>query len=125
MKRFDCAVLLGLSLLIMHPAFAAPPTYVAAQYAEDNDAMPSSSEERQHYREQRRHDNDRHQHRKNFVWQAGATLPEKYRSTDNYVDYTSNAKLTAPTRYQQWLKIKKHYILFNVLTNTIIKIVHE
>lgn len=124
MKGLARAILLGLSILIIPVAFAAPPIHFGAQDAQENDSLPSipPREDRHRHREQQRNFEEKHPHRE---WQIGASLPERFRYAENYVDYTSNPKLTAPTRYQQWIKFRRHYILFNVLTNTIIKVVPE
>lgn len=58
-------------------------------------------------------------------WKIGSTVPEKYRYANYQIDYNNNPQLTPPTRYQQWIKVQRQYILINVLTNTIIKIVSE
>lgn len=54
---------------------------------------------------------------------VGTILPESYRQ--NIIAYTSVAGLTEPSQYQQWVKVERDYILFNLLTNTIIKIVSD
>lgn len=54
---------------------------------------------------------------------VGTILPEIYRK--NIIAYKSVAGLTEPSQYQQWVKVEKDYILFNLLTNTIIKVVSD
>lgn len=54
---------------------------------------------------------------------VGTILPEIYRQ--NIIVYNSVAGLTEPSQYQQWVKVEKDYILFNLLTNTIIKVVSD
>lgn len=54
---------------------------------------------------------------------AGMTLPVDYRDYDSDVDEERHPKLTPPTRYQQWVKVNNQYILLNVLTHTVIKVV--
>lgn len=60
-----------------------------------------------------------------FDWQVGRRLPEQYRYSEYLVDYRENSKLTAPTRFQQWVKIDEQYLLINIMTNTILKIIPE
>lgn len=58
-------------------------------------------------------------------WKTGAPIPESYRFADYTVDYTQYPKLTAPSRYQIWIKVDNRFILINVLTNTTLKVVLE
>lgn len=109
-------------MLTSSMTFAAPPAFSNA--AEKNkDELRLSREERHRMREQYQSNNARHTHRENSPWQAGATLAEKYRHADNYIEAAHYSQLSEPTRYQQWVRVKRHYILFNVLTNTIIKVI--
>lgn len=123
MKGFVCATFLGgVVMLTSSMTFAAPPAFSNA--AEKNkDELRLSREERHRMREQYQSNNARHAHRENSPWQAGATLAEKYRHADNYIEAAHYSQLSEPTRYQQWVRVKRHYILFNVLTNTIIKVI--
>lgn len=59
----------------------------------------------------------------NLCCRAGMTLPIEYRSNENTIDADHYPQLSQPTRYQQWVRINNQYILLNVLTHTVIKVV--
>lgn len=60
-----------------------------------------------------------------FYWKVGNRLPEEYRYSEFFVDYRQHHKLNAPTRFQQWVKVNDHYLLINIMTNTILQVIHE
>lgn len=126
MKYLSCAVLLLVSGIMLQQAIAAPQeiqTQEDKKYQREQ-STASSEDRRSHDREQYRQEGDKRRHREGY-WKTGTTLPEQYRNLDDQVDYTEHPNLTQPTRYQQWIKVKNKYILLNVITNTIIKVVPE
>lgn len=127
MKYLGSVLMLGLSLVWIQPTFAAPQDYIP-NHAQ-HDEIPSHEGKRfkskEDYREQRKQDGEHRRQREKNHWKAGSTLPREYRYTDYQVDYTQHSKLSPPTQYQQWIKINNQYMLMNVLTNTIIKVIPE
>lgn len=59
----------------------------------------------------------------NGCCRAGMTLPIEYRSNENTIDADHHPQLSQPTRYQQWVRVNNQYMLLNVLTHTVIKVV--
>ncbi len=125
-KYLVCACMLGLSPFWIQPALATPQDQPQnnEQHSPEDKKFKSREEYRQ-FREQRKQEGEHRRHRDKDQLRAGSTLPEQYRYADYQVDYTQHPKLTPPTRYQQWIKINRQYLLMNVLTNTIIKVVPE
>lgn len=67
---------------------------------------------------------ERHDHSAKMVCcKVGMTLPQDYQQNANLIDADDYPQLPQPTRYQQWIRFNNQYILLNVLTNTVIKIV--
>ena len=59
----------------------------------------------------------------NGCCRAGMTLPIEYRTNENTIDADHYPQLSQPTRYQQWVRVNNQYMLLNVLTHTVIKVV--
>ncbi|MFB2539261.1 MULTISPECIES: hypothetical protein [unclassified Acinetobacter] len=57
------------------------------------------------------------------VVRAGTILAEEFR--DKTIDYKTINGLSEPSQYQQWVKANHSYVLFNLLTNTVIRVVEE
>ncbi|GAA5000920.1 hypothetical protein GCM10023206_03120 [Acinetobacter puyangensis] len=128
MKYLGSLLFVSLSLLPIQPLFAAPQDG-GRPYDRHNEYEYKNQTNREDFhksRDQRRQQDDNSsRHHEKFYWKAGATLPEQYRSANNQVDFSDNPKLAPPTRYQQWIKVNNKYVLLNVITNTIIKVVPE
>ncbi|MCH4248857.1 MAG: RcnB family protein [Acinetobacter populi] len=130
MKYLGSLLFVSLSLLPIQPIFAAPQdggrSFDQRNQSESDYKPQINRDDFRKPRDQRRQDNDDpSRHHEKFYWKAGATLPEQYRSANHQIDYSNNPKLAPPTRYQQWIKVKNKYVLLNVITNTIIKVVPE
>ena len=66
------------------------------------------------------------QHRKDQPtrdWRVGQKLPSKYQGNSYHVDHKQSYKLSKPAKNQQWVKVNGDYILTNILTHAIIKII--
>ncbi len=116
MQFFGRVLLLCIATTAMPFSLAAPKDQ--AKIDPDTSISQSRSNRPSH---QEKHNHNKH--RDDVDWKAGTTLPEEYRVKDYQIDSSNNPKLTPPTRYQQWIKVKNKYILLNVITNTIIKVV--
>lgn len=55
-------------------------------------------------------------------WKVGGKVPAKYHSNNYKVGHSSH-KLPQPGKNQRWIKVNGDYILENVLTHVIIKVI--
>ena len=67
----------------------------------------------------------RRQHTIIIQWRTGTTVPKPNNYMQYEIDHTQYPKLPQPSRYQQWIKVDNHFILVNVVTNTILKVIPE
>lgn len=122
-KLCCCISILGLFMIMVESVLAAPPgskNFSHFDYT-PNRAMHDShhgikSQQREYYT---RYPAD------SLPLQTGTALPENFPVAQRQVDYSINPKLSEPTRYQQWIKVKNKFVLLNVLTNTVIKVVSD
>ncbi|MQW93135.1 hypothetical protein GFH30_12450 [Acinetobacter wanghuae] len=56
-------------------------------------------------------------------WRVGQKVPNQHFSQSYKVDHKQYKKLSKPGRNQQWIKVNGDYILTNVKTHNIIKII--
>lgn len=56
-------------------------------------------------------------------WRSGQKVPSQYRGNSYKVDHNKYKKLSKPGKNQQWIKVNGDYILTNVISHTIIKII--
>lgn len=129
MKALNYAVWLSLLVLGGQSSFAAPQNY-------PNQAQPQSEQQRMRggeYRHYERGNRDqtlennhtmRSERGAERSMRVGAPIPAMYREAQQ-IDYTQHPKLSTPSRYQQWIKVNNRYLLINVLTNTVIKVMPE
>ncbi|OEY94431.1 RcnB family protein [Acinetobacter qingfengensis] len=122
-------IVTGLSILVIQPTFARPedfgPNVSPHPHAERfRDTRPQRPMDRDYRHSNNFRDHPNPQQGSN-AWRVGKTLPDQYKFNAAQVDYTQNNRLSQPTRYQQWIKVNDRYMLINVMTNTILKIVHE
>jgi Ni/Co efflux regulator RcnB len=122
-KFLGYALVLTAALARMQPAFAEPGRF-GNPPTHDN----RSAYRLQHHPMDRDYDypeRDDEFHSNRLSWRVGKRLPDQYLFSEFQVDYRQNEKLSPPTRYQQWIKVNDRYMLINVMTNTILKIVKE
>lgn len=56
-------------------------------------------------------------------WRAGQKVPNQYHGTSYKVDHTQYKKLSKPGKNQQWIKVNGDYVLINLISHSIIKII--
>ena len=56
-------------------------------------------------------------------WRVGQKVPSQYHGKSYKVDHTKYKKLSKPGKNQQWIKVNGDYVLTNVVSHTIIKII--
>ena len=56
-------------------------------------------------------------------WKVGQKVPNQYHTASYKVDHSKYKKLTKPGRNQQWIKVNGDYVLTNVISHSIIKII--
>lgn len=56
-------------------------------------------------------------------WRAGQKVPSQYHGQSYKIDHRQYKKLSKPAKNQQWIKVNGDYILTNVISHSIIKII--
>jgi Ni/Co efflux regulator RcnB len=56
-------------------------------------------------------------------WRAGQKVPSQYRGNSYKVDHSKYKKLSKPAKNQQWIKVNGDYVLTNVISHSIIKVI--
>lgn len=57
------------------------------------------------------------------IFQVGQNLPDEILNMGKPIDARAYPELSHATAYQQWLKFHRRFVLINVMTKTIIKVV--
>lgn len=57
-------------------------------------------------------------------WKVGQKVPNQYYTSSYKVDHSKYKKLTKPARNQQWIKVNGDYVLTNMMSHTVIKIIN-
>ena len=130
MKLIHCAVLSVLMCFGTTSGMAAP-----------EDTMPSREDLRSSYKkEEQRHGGaerggermhkmsiERRSFHAESSWKTGASISNLPNAAPSQqaVDYSKYPQLSTPSRYQKWIKVDGHFILINVMTNTILKVIPE
>ena len=130
MKFLRYAMTTVLLTLAVQMAVAAPQDVSAEQNPRNYKEMRGDDQRRSERGERHRHmqiENGeiRRGNRGRGDWKIGAPIPDDYRFADYAIDATQYPKLSAPSRYQQWIKVDNRFILINVITNTTLKVVPE
>lgn len=120
------AIVLSISTaLVAAPAMAAPQNNqnhqpqiehnqkAPAQHQVQKDKMPAKPQAQQHKKSVKpAHD-----------WRAGQKVPSQYRGNSYKVDHSKYKKLSKPGKNQQWIKVNGDYVLTNLISHSIIKII--
>lgn len=56
-------------------------------------------------------------------WKAGQKVPNRYQGNAYKVDQQKIKKLSKPAKNQQWIKVNGDYVLTDIRTHSIIKII--
>jgi Ni/Co efflux regulator RcnB len=56
-------------------------------------------------------------------WRVGQKVPAQYHSQSYKIDHKKFKKLSKPGKNQQWIKVNGDYVLTNVMSHNIIKII--
>ena len=125
------AIVLSISTaLVAIPAMAAPQDHQPQKHQTYNKAA-AQQHQAPHYQQQNKHpaqpSDYKQTHRKSVDpsrdWRVGQKVPTQYHSQAYKVDHKQYKKLNKPGRNQQWIKVNGDYILTNVMTHSIIKII--
>lgn len=123
MSHFKTLLLTSiLSISAATTAFAAPQTAHQQQNHQQTDQKRLNHGD---HKQQQNKNQPQHADQKNKTnnhWKVGAKVPEKYRSNSYNINH-SNHKLPKPEKNQRWIKVNNQYILENVLTHVIIKVI--
>lgn len=114
MKNIAKALILSLSTAVALPAFAAPNNGQPEQH------QPASSHQKDNRQAQ---NHQKKQIQPNRDWKAGQKVPSQYRGASYKVNPAHNKRLTKPGKNQQWIKVNGDYVLTNMVTHTIIKVI--
>lgn len=128
MKLIRCAWLSMLLCLSTTLVIAAPQD--SYQSREEGRTSYSQKEEyrrgaydQDQSRQQRLPPEQRRQRHIEIQVRIGAPIPKQNNYQQNEINYTQHPNLSAPSRYQQWVKVDNYFVLINVLTNTVLKVV--
>ena len=121
------AIVLSLSTaLVAAPAMAAPQEHNPQQHHQQYGHQPVQNHHKtpvqQHIQQ---HHNAAHKKAVNpsHDWRVGQKVPSKYYAQSYKVDHKKFKKLSKPGRNQQWIKVNGDYVLTNVMSHSIIKII--
>lgn len=110
------AIVLSLSTaLVAAPAMAAPQEHHSQSHqVQDHHKIPVQQ-----------HHNAVHKKALNpsHDWRVGQKVPSQYYGKSYKVDHTKYKKLSKPGKNQQWIKVNGDYVLINVKSHNIIKII--
>lgn len=74
-------------------------------------------------RQQQRPAEHRRQRHIEIQVRIGAPIPKPNNYQQLEINYAQYPHLSPPSRYQQWIKVDNYFVLINVLTNTVLKVV--
>ena len=117
------AIILSLSTaLVAAPAMAAPQDHHSQQHNQQHNQQPVQNH---HKAPVQQHHNAVHKKAVNpsHDWRVGQKLPSQYYGKSYKVDHTKYKKLSKPGKNQQWIKVNGDYVLINVKSHNIIKII--
>ncbi|BCT87796.1 RcnB family protein [Acinetobacter variabilis] len=123
MKNLVKAVIFSLSsALVATSAFAAAPEHHSQHH------QPQKTHVQQHAQHKApAHDQQHKQvHKKvdpSRDWHVGQKVPAQFQSKVYKVDHSKYKRLSKPGKNQQWIKVNGDYILTNVMSHNIIKII--
>ena len=117
------AIVLSLSTaLVAAPAMAAPQDHDPQQHHQQYGHQPVQNH---HKTPVQQHHNAVHKKAVNpsHDWRVGPKVPGQYYAQSYKVDHKKFKKLSKPGRNQQWIKVNGDYVLINVMSHSIIKII--
>ncbi|MFW2045983.1 RcnB family protein [Acinetobacter variabilis] len=125
MKNLVKAVVFSLSsALVATSAFAAAPEHYSQHH------QPQKTHVQQQYHAQHKSPAQAQQHKQvhkkvdpSRDWRVGQKVPTQFQSKIYKVDHSKYKKLSKPGKNQQWIKVNGDYILTNVMSHNIIKII--
>ncbi|CAB1220024.1 RcnB family protein [Acinetobacter bouvetii] len=114
------AIVFSLSTaLVTAPAMAAP--------QEHNQSHQVQNQQKGHTQSHQNtsHKNTAHKKAVNpsHDWKVGQKVPSQYHGQGYKIDHKKFKKLSKPGKNQQWIKVNADYVLTNVISHTIIKII--
>ena len=125
------ALVLSISTaLVAAPAMAAPQDHQQSKpHAQQQHKAPAPQHQVQKH-QQDKHPAQPQQHKQvnkkvdpSRDWRVGHKVPSQYQSKMYKVDHSKYKKLSKPGKNQQWIKVNGDYILTNVVSHNIIKII--
>ncbi|NNH00740.1 RcnB family protein [Acinetobacter sp. ANC 5414] len=117
------AIVLSLSTaLVAAPAMAAPQDHHSQPHNQQHNQPPAQNH---HKAPVQQHHNAVHKKAVNpsHDWRVGQKVPSQYHGKSYKVDHTKYKKLSKPGKNQQWIKVNGDYVLMNVMSHNIIKII--
>lgn len=118
------AIVLSLSTaLVAAPAMAAPQEHNPQQHHQQQHGHQPV--QNHHKTPVQQHHNAVHKKAVNpsHDWRVGQKVPTQYYGQSYKVDHKKFKKLNKPGKNQQWIKVNDDYVLTNVMSHNIIKII--
>lgn len=118
-------------VLSISTALVAAPAMASPQNSQNHQPQPAHNQkaptQHQVQKDKAPIKHEAQQHKKTVNpsrdWHAGQKVPNQYHGNSYKVDHSKYKKLTKPGKNQQWIKVNGDYILTNVISHTIIKII--
>lgn len=121
------AIVLSLSTaLVAAPVMAAPQEHNQQQHNQQHNQKYNQQHTQSHHKAPiQQHHNAVHKKAVNpsHDWRVGQKVPSQYYAQSYKVDHKKFKKLSKPGRNQQWIKVNSDYVLTNVMSHSIIKII--
>ena len=121
------AIVLSLSTaLVAAPVMAAPQDHPPQQHNQQHNQKYNQQHTQSHHKAPvQQHHNAVHKKAVNpsHDWRVGQKVPSQYYAQSYKVDHKKFKKLSKPGRNQQWIKVNGDYVLINVMSHSIIKII--
>lgn len=120
MNTLSKAIILFLSsALVAAPVMAAPQEHHSQQHGQQQHTAQHQAKDSikapQH--------NIKKTERPSHDWQQGHKVPAQYHGNSFKVEASKYKKLSKPTKNQQWIKVNGDYVLMNIATYKIIKVI--
>lgn len=125
------ALLLSMSTaLVAAPVMAAPqdhPSQQNSHQVQQQHHAPAQHQAQNNHKQPTVHQSNSSVKHKSIHpsrdWKVGQKVPSQYQTSNYKVDYSKHKKLHQPARNQQWFKVNNDYVLTNVISHSILKII--
>lgn len=123
MNKLCKAIIFSLSsAVIAAPAMAAPHDQGHQQATHQQNVKKQQPVQK--HQSQQKHSINHRADQPSRDWKVGQKVPSQFYGNGYKIDHTKYKKLSKPGKNQHWIKVNNDYVLTNVVTHAILKIVH-